>query len=139
MGKSSDTPAQKPKSPRKGRGDTSPGDTWTVRGVAPETREAAKVAARRAGMTAGAWIDQALRKAAVETIQGGSHPPPAPRVEELLERLVRQVEETNAGRARDREELARLREDVERDRRRGFWARLFGRDASPEKKAMDAP
>jgi hypothetical protein len=55
--------------------------TWTLRGVTPETREAAKKAARRAGLPMGAWIDETLRLAATDTLKDNL---PAKRVEEQL-------------------------------------------------------
>ena len=39
---------------------------WSVKGVEPEAREAAKIAARRAGLTIGAWLNQMIRAAATE-------------------------------------------------------------------------
>jgi localization factor PodJL len=47
---------------------------WSVKGIDPETREAAKVAARRAGVPVGAWLTQVIRQAAVTQVKG---PPPA--------------------------------------------------------------
>ena len=44
---------------------------WSVKGIDPETREAAKVAARRAGMPVGAWLSQVIRQAAVTQLKGG--------------------------------------------------------------------
>ncbi len=40
---------------------------WSVKGVDPRTRDAAKAAARRAGMTLGEWLDNKIRKEAAET------------------------------------------------------------------------
>jgi hypothetical protein len=37
---------------------------WSVKGIDPETREAAKLAARRAGVPIGVWLTQAVRQAA---------------------------------------------------------------------------
>jgi localization factor PodJL len=37
-----------------------PGIPWSVKGIEPEAREAAKIAARRAGMTLGAWLTQTI-------------------------------------------------------------------------------
>ena len=34
-----------------------PGIPWSVKGIEPEVREAAKHAARRAGMTLGEWLN----------------------------------------------------------------------------------
>ena len=33
---------------------------WSVKGIDPEAREAAKVAARRAGMTLGEWLNSLI-------------------------------------------------------------------------------
>lgn len=41
---------------------------WSVRGVEPETREAAKVAARRAGLTLGQWLNRTIRNAVAEQL-----------------------------------------------------------------------
>lgn len=43
---------------------------WSVKGVDPEAREAAKIAARRAGMTVGAWLSQMIRQTASEQLRG---------------------------------------------------------------------
>lgn len=60
---------------------------WSVKGVDPEAREAAKIAARKAGMTVGAWLSQIIRQSATEQLRGGAanrqqrapEPPPPPR------------------------------------------------------------
>lgn len=44
---------------------------WSVKGVEPEAREAAKLAARRAGMTLGTWLNRVIRTAAAEELGGG--------------------------------------------------------------------
>ena len=41
---------------------------WSVKGVEPEAREAAKIAARRAGLTIGNWLNQIIRTAAAEQL-----------------------------------------------------------------------
>lgn len=54
---------------------------WSVKGVAPEAREAAKIAARKSGMTLGAWLTQMIRQSAAEqlrTPRGPAPPPPPP-------------------------------------------------------------
>ncbi len=43
---------------------------WSVKGVRPESRVAAKVAARRAGLTIGEWLNRAIMDAAKHSIQG---------------------------------------------------------------------
>ncbi|MBS41547.1 MAG: hypothetical protein CMM83_07515 [Rhodospirillales bacterium] len=41
---------------------------WSVKGVEPEAREAAKIAARRAGLTIGNWLNQIIRTAAADQL-----------------------------------------------------------------------
>lgn len=41
---------------------------WSVRGVEPETREAAKMAARRSGLTLGHWLNRTIRNAVAEEL-----------------------------------------------------------------------
>lgn len=41
---------------------------WSVKGVDPRTRDAAKAAARRAGMTLGEWLDSKIREEAGEPV-----------------------------------------------------------------------
>lgn len=43
---------------------------WSVKGIDPEAREAAKIAARRAGLTVGQWLNQAIRVVAAEQLTG---------------------------------------------------------------------
>ena len=56
-------------------------ETWTIRGISPETRAAVKKAARRSGVPMGAWIDEQLRLAATDGLQNNL---PAQRVEDQL-------------------------------------------------------
>lgn len=44
---------------------------WSVRGVEPETREAAKMAARRSGLTLGHWLNRTIRNAVAEELGSG--------------------------------------------------------------------
>jgi localization factor PodJL len=79
----------------------------SVKGIEPEAREAAKLAARRAGMTLGAWLNRVIHQAAAEALTGGkpgspaagspaSDPPrlPALPVDALLDAIREQGEET---------------------------------------------
>lgn len=43
---------------------------WSVKGIDADTRETAKMAARRAGMTVGQWISRTIRAAAAEQLNG---------------------------------------------------------------------
>jgi localization factor PodJL len=66
---------------------------WSVKGVDPRTRDAAKAAARRAGMTLGEWLDHKIRDEAEETGSVESGPAAAPPeqldIAALSERLAR--------------------------------------------------
>lgn len=42
---------------------------WSVKGVAPEAREAAKIAARRQGVNVGRWLSQTILAAASEELR----------------------------------------------------------------------
>ncbi|WP_332682413.1 hypothetical protein [Bosea sp. (in: a-proteobacteria)] len=53
---------------------------WSVKGVDPRTRDAAKAAARRAGMTLGEWLDNKIRDEAEDET-----PAPAPAKTEQLD------------------------------------------------------
>tara|TARA_R110002110_G_scaffold92250_5_gene240465 strand:+ start:122 stop:790 length:669 start_codon:yes stop_codon:yes gene_type:complete len=44
---------------------------WSVKGVEPEAREAAKIAARKAGLTVGAWLTQMIRQTASDQLRSG--------------------------------------------------------------------
>ena len=81
--------------------------TWAIKGLSDRTRAAVLEAAHAAGLTVGAWLDQALARAAEEA----RHPnPPAASREEvagLLDERLRPVEEA-LGRIAER--LASLEE-----------------------------
>lgn len=48
-----------------------PTSPWNVEGVEPEVREAAKLAARRAGVPLGIWLSRTIHKAAAEELRSG--------------------------------------------------------------------
>ncbi|HET6520374.1 MAG TPA: hypothetical protein VFG47_11260 [Geminicoccaceae bacterium] len=76
-------------------------ETWTVKGVSRETREAVREAAASRNLTIGAWLDRALRRAAREALKPA--PPPATRRE-----IAQVIEQTLD------EQLAPLAEKLER-------------------------
>ncbi len=113
---------------------------WSVKGVDPETREAAKLAARRAGLPLGAWLSHVIRAAAVtqlksapEPIQGhvagdtwrapagdgGAAPPPggasvpAPTMQALLEGLQRLSQRVERAEKSTTEAIAPLTERLD--------------------------
>ncbi|NMD08396.1 MAG: hypothetical protein GYA66_10520, partial [Phyllobacteriaceae bacterium] len=49
-----------------------PGLPWSVKGIEPDAREAAKLAARRSGMTLGEWLNSTI----MEQADGSDLPPP---------------------------------------------------------------
>lgn len=57
---------------------------WSVKGIDSETREAAKTAARKAGVTLGAWLNRTILDAAAGKVRADAGPvnghpmPPAP-------------------------------------------------------------
>jgi localization factor PodJL len=59
---------------------------WSVKGVDPRTRDAAKAAARRAGMTLGEWLDHKIREEAAED---DAAPPEQLDIAALSERLAK--------------------------------------------------
>lgn len=62
---------------------------WSVKGVDPRTRDAAKAAARRAGMTLGEWLDNKIREEAGEAEAGASAEAEALDIAALSERLAK--------------------------------------------------
>lgn len=62
---------------------------WSVKGVDPRTRDAAKAAARRAGMTLGEWLDNKIREEAGEAQAGASAEAEALDIAALSERLAK--------------------------------------------------
>lgn len=78
-------------------------ETWAIRGIEPETRTAATMAARRAGQTVGEWCNKALRDAATASLKAPSIP--AFPIEDTLAELVRQMQADRDERRHEREEL----------------------------------
>lgn len=110
---------------------------WSVKGIDPEAREAAKMAARRAGVPLGVWLSNVIRKSAAEQLKfgnaapamqapaaeaaapvngletaPGNHRPPAPTTEVVLESINRLAAKIEAAEARTNESIAPLAEKV---------------------------
>ena len=64
---------------------------WQVKGIEPETRAAVREAARRAGMSIGAWTNEVLHREAVAELIGDRNLP-APVIEDQLAELARRVD-----------------------------------------------
>ena len=112
-------------------------DTWAIRGIDPETRTAATMAARRAGETVGAWCNRALREAATARLKEQL---PGPTIEETLSKLAESMAQQAAATQNQVEQaqqqnaamLARLEAMEQREGRPGrseggsLLGRLYG-------------
>ena len=108
---------------------------WSVKGVEPEAREAAKMAARRAGVPLGVWLSTMIRRTATEQLKSGGsfmprdeerpppprmendipggHRPPALTTEAVLESINRLAAKIEASENRTSEAIAPLAEKVQ--------------------------
>ena len=84
------------------RGGMSDNTPWSVKGVAPECREAAKVASRKSGMTLGAWLNRAIMQQASAELRGEAAPNrtnlpalPSEAIMEALRGLAAEIREEN--------------------------------------------
>ena len=109
-----------------------PGIPWSVKGIEPEVREAAKVAARRSGMTLGEWLNSVILDQADDAPPAPARPgfrrqEPAPSVRlediaEQLARIARREQDTTpnpyaATRQSDQEALSRILNRVDSNER----------------------
>lgn len=115
---------------------------WSVKGIEPEAREAAKLAARRAGVPLGVWLTNMIRMSAAEQLRsggpgrsfaarpaeastpadagtppqaemnGGNHRPPAPTTEAVIESINRLAAKIEAAENRTTEAIAPLADKV---------------------------
>ncbi|WP_342643974.1 hypothetical protein [Rhodoligotrophos ferricapiens] len=82
------------------------GVPWSIKGIDPEAREAAKEAARKSGLTLGQWLTAKIMETAQEPVQGsqpaalisGNIQRKLDGLEERLAELTRQQQQTAAGR-----------------------------------------
>ncbi|MDP1700072.1 MAG: peptidoglycan-binding protein [Aestuariivirga sp.] len=112
-----------------------PGIPWSVKGIEPETREAAKDAARRSGMTLGEWLNSKILDSAEEheSAPAARHQRATParaetsiRLEDIAEQLARiaRREQNTApasygseSRLEDEENLSRILNRIESNER----------------------
>ena len=66
-------------------------NAWQVKGIEPETRAAVREAARRAGVSIGAWTNEVLHREAVAELTGDRNLP-ALAIEDQLTELARRVD-----------------------------------------------
>ena len=89
---------------------------WSVKGVDPRTRDAAKAAARRAGMTLGEWLDHKIRveaEAAMESPTTSSATPEQLDIAALSDRLARLLSQGLAETGRRQPEPEPARKEVD--------------------------
>lgn len=105
--------------------------SWILEGVEPEAQEAAKLAAKRAGLPLGTWITQTLMTAAATELKrgpsapvsmsakpgtagtaSGGHQPPALTPETLLDNIRRLAQRIESAEQRTAEALAPLSEKM---------------------------
>ncbi len=98
---------------------------WTVRGVSHETRAAASIAAKRAGMSLGDWLDATIRTAATREIKGENKGPPPVRFEDVvtaLEKVSDRQKEQGKTQSRIIEQLAATAANLKQEQARRFNA-----------------
>ena len=102
--------------------------SWVLEGVEPEAQEAAKLAAKRAGLPLGTWISQTLMTAAAvelkrgastpaqppftTTATSGGHQPPTLTTEMLLDNIRRLSQRIETAEQRTSEAIAPLSEKM---------------------------
>ncbi|MHB1219869.1 MAG: hypothetical protein ACYC1L_16905 [Alphaproteobacteria bacterium] len=101
--------------------------SWVLEGVEPEAQEAAKLAAKRAGLPLGTWISQTLMTAAATELKRGSgapqtpfattatsggHQPPALTTEMLLDNIRRLSQRIETAEQRTSEAITPLSEKM---------------------------
>ncbi len=87
------------------------GKLWSVKGISPEAREAARAAAQESGEPIGAWIDQAIRMSDEDLSGNAPNSQPADDDATALE-IVRVLESLEARVASHAEHIARQLEPV---------------------------
>lgn len=108
---------------------------WSIKGVSPEAREAARKAVESGGMTMGEWLSEAIRAVAAEERGMAPAPAPAPAQPEIAEdRLEPLAERIAAAERRTALMVAPLHELLETIARRleGLESRLAAASAQPD-------
>lgn len=89
-----------------------PGIPWSVKGIGPEAREAAKIAARRSGLTLGEWLNTMILEqgTAENVLEHGISAHPDKAVQDQLNTLSEQIRRLTS---RDAEETGEPYEDLQ--------------------------
>ncbi len=86
-----------------------PGIPWSVKGIEPDAREAAKSAARRSGMTLGEWLNAAIVEQADPEVAPPHRNPPAAKINPSRSKISTHPIERAATRLEDiAEQLSRI-------------------------------
>lgn len=115
------------KRPRTGRGKPTRKNAlqWTVRGISHETRTAASIAAKRAGMSLGDWLETTIRTAATHEIKGENKGPPPVRLDDVvtaLEKVADRQKEQGSVQSRIIEQLAATAANLKEEQNERFDA-----------------
>lgn len=102
---------------------------WAVRGVSPEARSAAQIAAKKAGISLGQWLDRAVRDAAAAEIKASSQQV-GPTLEQMVAQLTEQVGRLTNGFNQMQEQV---KAQALEPQKHGLFARLFGSTAGKPK------
>jgi localization factor PodJL len=124
-----------------------PGIPWSVKGIEPDLREAAKEAARRSGMTLGEWLNAAIVEQAESEPESQHRTPPATTPKATRSRISTHPIDRAATRLEDiAEQLARIaqregdttvaRHMPQEDN--SVLARVLGRIESNERQTVEA-
>jgi hypothetical protein len=89
---------------------------WSIRGVSNETKAAAGIAARRAGITLGAWLDRAVRDAVAEQLSTKTGQEVGPTAAEIMEQVAKMIAGVN-----QRLDQIEAKPVPQPEERRGFW------------------
>lgn len=68
---------------------------WAVRGVSHESRDAASMASKRAGIPLGQWLDRVVMEAAMGELKSSARQEVGPTTADMLAGMVAQLEQIN--------------------------------------------
>ncbi len=108
---------------------------WTVRGVSHETRTAVQMAAKKAGMSLGDWLDTSLRTVATQQLKGAGKSLPPIRLDDVVTALSKVSErQREQGKVQSRiiEQLAETTKGLT-DAQNTRFDRLASQDADQAK------
>lgn len=87
---------------------------WHIKGIQKETRERVKKAAKRSGVTIGAYVDRVLSEAAANDLKGKSQPPVK------MEDVQTQLSQITTA-------ISDLTAKMDQNQKRSFWDLIKGK------------